>query len=60
MVVCEEKKIVGGKREWIILLLFYKVVYIIYWVVCKNKNWDVGGVVNWVGKINKVVFEDAK
>ena len=29
-----------------------------YWVVCKNKNWDVGCIVGWVGKIDKVMFED--
>ena len=30
-----------------------------YWVVCKNKNSDVGWVLKWVGKVDKVVFEDA-
>ena len=53
MIVCEEKKWVGGKWERIVLLLFY-------WIVCKNKNWNVGWVVKWVGKINKIVFKDAK
>ena len=44
-------------------IVFYSicfVVYIILLVVCKNKNWDVEWVVKWVGKIDKVVFEDVK
>ena len=28
--------------------------------MCKNKNWDVGWIVKWVGKTNKIVSEDAK
>ena len=31
-----------------------------YWVVCKNKNWNVGCIVRWVGKIDKVMFKDVK
>ena len=50
MVVCEEKKMSGGKWERIVF----------YWVVCKNKNWDVWWVVKWVGKLDKIVFKDAK
>ena len=55
----EEIKKLGGKREKSIFLLFYYVVNIIL-LDCKNKNWDVGWVVKWVGKINKMVFEDVK
>ena len=68
MIVCEEKKWVGGKKEritlYIILLssLYYFIGLFIlfYWVICKNKNYDVGWVVKWVGKIDKVVFKNAK
>ena len=57
MVVCEEKKIVRGKRERIILfiILLASLYYFIKFYV-KIKKWDV----RWVGKIDKVVFEDAK
>ena len=61
MVVCEEKKIVRGKRERIILfiILLASLYYFIKFYV-KIKKWDVRWVVIWVDKIDKVVFEDAK
>ena len=49
----------GRKKREEYFLLFYYVVNIIL-LDCKNKNWDVGWVVKWVGKINKMVFEDVK
>ena len=61
MIVCEEKKWMGGKRERIILniILLCNLYYFIGLYV-KIKNWDVRWVVKWVSKINKIVFEDAK
>ena len=40
------------EREYYFLLF--------YWVLYKNKNLDVGWVVKWVNKIDKIIFEDAK
>ena len=47
------KKEMGEERKMSFFIIFY-------WDVCKNKNYDVGKIVKWVSKINKVVFEDAK
>ena len=44
-----------GKRERIVL---YFILF--YWVLYKNKNWDIGWVVKWIGKIDKIVFADTK
>ena len=58
----EEKK----ERITLYIILLSSLYYFIglfilfYWVICKNKNYDVGWVVKWVGKIDKVVFEDIK
>ena len=30
-----------------------------YWIVCKNKNWNVKNIIG-VNKIDKVVFDDVK
>ena len=32
--------------------------FILFDCVCQNKNWDVGSLVKWVGKVDKVVFMD--
>ena len=51
----------GKKREnKIIFIILLDSLYYFYWIVCKNKNWDVGWVVKWVSKIDKIAFEDAK
>ena len=61
MIVCEEKKWMGGKRERIILnIILLCSLYYFIGLYVKIKNWDVGWVVKWVSKINKVVFEHAK
>ena len=49
----------GRKKREEYFLLFYYVVNIIL-LDFKNKNWDVGWVVKWVGIINEMVFEDVK
>ena len=53
------EKETGRKKREEYFLLFYYVVNIIL-LNCKNKNWDVGWVVKWVGIINEMVFEDVK
>ena len=40
--MCEEKKIVGEKRENNTFYYFIRQFILFYQVVCKNKNWDVG------------------
>ena len=66
MIVCEEKKWVGGKRERIIfyIMLLGSLYYFIGLYVLKKKKKqrcrDVGWIVKWVSKIDKVVFENAK
>ena len=42
VVVCEEKKIVRGKRDKNIFYYFIMQFILFYWVVCKNKNLNVG------------------
>ena len=57
--MCEEKRIVGGKRQKNFLFYFIMEFILFYWVVCTNKNWDVRWVVKWISKIDKLMFEDA-
>ena len=57
--MCEEKRRVGEKRQKKFLFYFIMEFILFYWVVCTNKNWNVRWVVKWIGKIDKLMFEDA-
>ena len=46
----------GEKRENELIGKFI----LFYWVVCKNKNYNVWCIVRWVDKINKIILEDVK
>ena len=48
------EKVNGRKKRENNTLYYFVGLYV------KIKNWDVGWVVKWVSKINKIVFEDAK
>ena len=46
----------GEKRENELIGQFI----LFYWIVYKNKNWDVSCIVRCVDKIDKIVFKDIK
>ena len=48
------------KREKLFFFLFVGIVYIILMSYSKNRNWNVGWVVKWNSKIDKVSFENVK
>ena len=54
MIVCEEKKIVRGKKE--IRILFIILLGSLYYFIELYVNRDVGWIVKWVSKIDKIVF----
>ena len=55
------EKVSGRKKKTIILyIILLGSLYYFIGLYVKIKNWDVGWVVKWVGKIDKVMFEDAK
>ena len=43
----KKKKPHCTRRARVIRLLFY-------WVICKDRNWDVGWIVKWDDKIDKI------
>ena len=48
------------ERENNTFYYFIRWFILFYWIVCKNKNWDVGWILKWIGKIDKIVFDDTK